>query len=244
MINGWWVTNILNAPGLGPVVLAAWVIWVIVSITLHELAHGWAAIARGDRTPIDAGHMTFNPLVHMGIPSLIVFALAGIAWGAMPVDRTRVRGRYGYALVCLAGPVMNAALAVLCILLGGVWLGLEQPLTGGTGGTGVGGAISTEMHGHLASFFSFGALLNVALGIFNMIPVFPLDGGRILAELYRPYARFVETQGGQFMNIVVMIFAFFFASSLIWTVGSRVAGTGIRHVAGLVNMVVGGSPTP
>ena len=80
---GWWVTDALS---VSPVLLISWVVWVIGSIVLHELAHGWAAISRGDRTPIERGHMTWNPLIHMGGMSLLVFAVVGIAWGMMPVN--------------------------------------------------------------------------------------------------------------------------------------------------------------
>ena len=78
-MQGWWVHKLYY--GDGPVMLAAWVFWVIFSITLHELGHGWAAIRQGDETPRETGHMTWNPLVHMGPWSLAMFALIGIAWG-------------------------------------------------------------------------------------------------------------------------------------------------------------------
>jgi Zn-dependent protease len=80
------------------------VITVVVSITIHELAHGVVAVWRGDRTPIDEGHMTLNPAVHMGPFSIIALLVAGIAWGAMPINPSRIRGRFGEALVAAAGP--------------------------------------------------------------------------------------------------------------------------------------------
>ncbi|HBS28903.1 MAG TPA: site-2 protease family protein, partial [Phycisphaerales bacterium] len=54
----WWIAALLQS---NPALLVSWVVWVIGSIVLHELAHGWAAIAQGDRTPIETGHMTWNP---------------------------------------------------------------------------------------------------------------------------------------------------------------------------------------
>ena len=85
---------VYDSGGLAAVL--GWVFWVIFSICLHELAHGWAAIWQGDRTPRETGHMTMNPMVHMGGASLIVFALVGIAWGLMPTDPSRYRwGRRG-----------------------------------------------------------------------------------------------------------------------------------------------------
>ena len=69
-----------------PQLYFAVIIVVVISICLHELAHGFAAIALGDRTPEETGHITMNPLVHMGGFSLMMLAIAGISWGAMPVD--------------------------------------------------------------------------------------------------------------------------------------------------------------
>src|SRR5262249_8984123 len=109
----WWVAEIWNQ---SPVLLVSWIVWVIGSIVLHELAHGWAALWCGDRTPIETGHMTWNPLVHMGQMSLLMFALVGIAWGQMPVDPSRFRGRYDDAKVALAGPLMNLALAITALV--------------------------------------------------------------------------------------------------------------------------------
>ena len=95
---------------------------------LHELAHGWAAIWLGDQTPVRQGRMTGNPLVHMGPWSLLMLAVAGIAWGQMPIDRTRLRGRHGEAIVAAAGPAMNVllALAALSTLAGLLTCGATQ----------------------------------------------------------------------------------------------------------------------
>ncbi|VAX40844.1 hypothetical protein MNBD_PLANCTO03-1356, partial [hydrothermal vent metagenome] len=88
MGGGWWVEVYWQQD---KVLLVSWVFWLFVSIVLHELAHGFAAIRCGDRTPIELGHMTPNPLVHMGPASLIAFALFGLAWGSMPVNPSRFR---------------------------------------------------------------------------------------------------------------------------------------------------------
>src|SRR5678815_2328722 len=83
------------------------VLALVVSICLHELAHGIVAVKHGDRTPIEQDRITLNPLVHMGVLSLVVLLIAGMAWGSMPIDRARLRGRYAEAHVALAGPLMN-----------------------------------------------------------------------------------------------------------------------------------------
>lgn len=109
-----------------PAVLVSWVFWVIVSIVLHELGHGFTAIRAGDRTPIELGHMTPNPIVHMGRSSLIAFALFGFAWGAMPVNPSKFRGPYDRLKVSGAGPAVNVGLAVVCGLACGVWVALTR----------------------------------------------------------------------------------------------------------------------
>ena len=97
------------------------VVTVIISIVLHELAHGWAAIWQGDDTPRIAGHMTPDPMVHMGGMSLLMLALVGMAFGAMPVNPRNFRSRYGDALVSAAGPAMNFLLAMVAQIILGVW---------------------------------------------------------------------------------------------------------------------------
>ncbi|HYE03552.1 MAG TPA: site-2 protease family protein, partial [Phycisphaerales bacterium] len=173
MPQSWWASDVLERGG--PVLLYSWVVLVMVSIVLHELAHGWAAIRLGDDTPIHAGHMTLNPLVHMGPVSLLVFALAGIAWGAMPVDPSRIRGRHGEALMAFAGPAMNLLLALIFAALAALLVALADrgvipPLA------------RSELAGHGWAFFSLGVMLNLALAIFNLAPVAPLDGSRVLSS--------------------------------------------------------------
>lgn len=176
----WWVSDYFERD---PALLVAWVFWIIFSITLHELGHGWAAIRYGDRTPIETGHMTWNPLVHMGKMSLLLFALVGIAWGAMPVNPSRLRGARGHAdaVVAAAGPAMNLGLAALCVVGGALWLAYG-------GGVGQPGSAARVVR----TFLRAGAFLNVALLLLNLLPVPPLDGSHILASFSREFARLMN----------------------------------------------------
>ena len=190
-----------------PRVYVAVVLALIVSICLHELAHGIVAVRRGDQTPIEQGRITLNPLVHMGPLSLVVLLIAGIAWGAMPIDRNRLRGRYAEAQVALAGPLMNLLIASATLTALGLWQ-RHDPL-----------AASPS----LGNFASNGRLLlwvfgcsNIALAMFNLIPVPPLDGSHVLANLSDAYARTmgtVSTAGG---SIVMLAVVFAFAGRLIY----------------------------
>ncbi|MFZ4575011.1 MAG: hypothetical protein ACOYN0_11475, partial [Phycisphaerales bacterium] len=91
-MNGWWISETINAFSNGKIVLTSWIVWVVVSITLHELAHGWTAMRCGDDVPLRAGHMTFNPLVHIPPMAWIMFALFGFTWGLMPIQPANFRG--------------------------------------------------------------------------------------------------------------------------------------------------------
>jgi Zn-dependent protease len=151
------------------------VITVVVSVCLHELSHGVAAIALGDNTPVESGHMTLNPVVHMGVVSIVLLFLVGIAWGAMPVNPSRLRGRYAPAVVAIAGPACNVVLAAISIGGVGLWQRYGDPFT------------MRQTTENLQNFLWIFGVVNIALAIFNMLPVPPLDGSRVLANLSRGY---------------------------------------------------------
>lgn len=209
----WWVTDVLA--NLGVPALVAWVFWVVASICLHELGHGVVAIWRGDRTPIETGHMTLNPMVHMGPASLLVFAVAGFAWGMMPVNPSRFRGRYDDALVAAAGPAVNLVLAVVCTVAGALWIaaggdwGLIQP--------------NPTLFANMQMFFLLGAMLNTALMLFNLLPVPPLDGSRIVATFVPAYRRAMESPAFQQAAIIGFLVLFFVAGGVFFDLGFEAA---------------------
>jgi Zn-dependent protease len=140
------------------------VVILIVSVCLHELGHGFAAISQGDNTPIETGHMTANPIVHMGWPSLIMLFLAGIVWGQMPVNPSRFRTpKWGDIWVSAAGPLVNLGLALTSVMILHLFANFS--------------AISPE-------FFYLAAQINFVLCIFNLLPIPPLDGFHICSEFF------------------------------------------------------------
>jgi Zn-dependent protease len=233
MMHNWWVTEVLALPR-GQMVVAAIVIWTILSITLHELAHGWAAIRCGDTTPIDSGHMTWNPMVHMGLTSFIALALAGMAWGAMPIDPTRMRGKYAYAFVAAAGPAMNFLLAAICIVLAGVLKAVLPPMQG-----------QSSTLNDLLLFFIVGGFQNVGLGLFNLLPAPPLDGSRIVSNFVPAYRNLMESEAGGFLSFIAFALAFIFGGKLAFEIGgdtvqagsnlvlSALRAAGVRPIAAL-----------
>ncbi|MBI1373894.1 MAG: site-2 protease family protein [Phycisphaera sp.] len=178
------------------------VVGVTFSIVLHELAHGWAAIWQGDRTPILTGHMTANPIVHMGPVSIILLLTCGIAWGAMPVDPTRFRSKYGDALVAAAGPAMTFLIALVALTGYGLWVRFA-------------GLPDTELMTPLAAnsqllLWHLGRL-NCVLVVLNLLPIPPLDGSRILANFSPAYAHKIRAVHDPqiFMFALIAIIAVF-----------------------------------
>ncbi|MEE2681471.1 MAG: site-2 protease family protein [Planctomycetota bacterium] len=194
----WWVHEQYNIGG--PTLVISWAFWVLFSISLHELAHGWAAIRQGDDTPRETGHMTANPIVHMGGASLIMFALIGIAWGLMPTDPSRYRsGRRGRVVVAAAGPIMNLLLAAASLVALVIFANVAST--------------DTTLGGRIVTFFYLGGMLNLVLFGLNLLPVPPLDGSQILMGLsYRCYVWFQNPAVRQYSFFVVL--ALFFISPL------------------------------
>jgi Zn-dependent protease len=206
MLTHWWVAD---AWAISPAFLISWVVWVIGSIVLHELGHGWAAIRCGDPTPIESGHMTWNPFVHMGGAALLMFAIFGFTWGLMPINPSRFRGRYHEALVAAAGPAMNLGLVAVSLLGYGAWVGIARGHWFGPTG------IPEHVFANIAIFFRVGVFMNVMGVLFNLVPVPPLDGSRILASVYPSFRRIWEGRG-QVLGLVAFAFLFFVGAGKIW----------------------------
>jgi Zn-dependent protease len=169
---------------------------VLVSLALHELAHAWTAFKLGDPTAKEQGRLTFNPLKHLDPLGTAMFAITALSssfifgWAKpVPVQpRFFRRPKEGMALVAAAGPATNFALALAA-------LAIEVH-------TGIGGRALEVTH--------WAFLVNVVLGIFNLIPIPPLDGSRIVGVLmddatYRQWAR-LDTYG---MVVVLGLFIVF-----------------------------------
>jgi Zn-dependent protease len=172
--------------------LALAVIPAILAITLHEAAHGYAALALGDDTARQAGRLSLNPLRHVDrvgtilLPGfLLLFQLLTIhrivfmfGWAKpVPVSAWKFRDpRRGMALVAVAGPAMNFFLAWLAALVLPVPTGLAD------GGLDYFEGI-VDQHPVVGLFLFYFILTNLVLGLFNLLPIPPLDGGRIAVGL-------------------------------------------------------------
>ena len=141
---------------------------MIGAIGLHEYAHALAADLQGDRMPRAMGRLTPNPIKHLDPIGSLFIVLVGFGWGKPVEFRPQALSskRFGAAIVALAGPMMNLALAFVAAL---VAIQLSD-------------ALPDFVSRFLAGFFS----LNVLLAVFNLIPLPPLDGSRLLTIFLPP----------------------------------------------------------
>jgi len=156
--------------GLSPVELLARIVTLVIAFTVHEFSHAWAADQLGDTTPRAAGRLTLNPLVHLDVLGSILLIVAGFGWAKpVPVNPYALQRRTpaGMMIVAAAGPLSNVGLALLAsvpFLLGLV-------------------SISSST---LAVFVADFIFLNLVLFFFNLIPIFPLDGEKVLTYFLPP----------------------------------------------------------
>ena len=170
---------------------------VIFSICCHEFSHAWMALKQGDSTAADAGHLTLNPFKQMGIMSLVMLAFFGIAFGMVPVNPQRMKHRYSEALVAFAGPAMNLILFFAFCLLTAV--------------THLLGAQDAAVN-----LILFGAIINMALFLLNMLPVPMLDGWAVYKNVFPKISktRFEQSEFMKGTAVIAFILVIMFAKYL------------------------------
>ncbi len=144
---------------------------LIISIVIHEWAHGFTAYKFGDNTPKEQGRLTLNPFAHLDIAGTLMLFIVGIGW-AKPViiNPQNISGRYKIALVGLAGPLSNFLMAILFTSIFYF-------------------TVFSSNGGEITNLSIFERMLfliirvNILLGIFNLIPIPPLDGANIIRNL-------------------------------------------------------------
>ncbi len=164
------------------------VVPLLMAVIFHEVAHGVVALRLGDDTAQRVGRLTLNPLPHIDpfgtvlLPALLAIAGAPVFGYArpVPVDYRNLREprRRGMVLVALAGPLTNVVLATGSALVFRVLYGYLQTIDAGAGTTSV--QLATWIVLPLAVMAKYAVLMNVVLAVFNLIPIPPLDGGRVL----------------------------------------------------------------
>ena len=209
-----------------------WAPGVIFAITLHEWAHGFVASLYGDNTPARMGRLTINPLPHidpimtllvpalMLVSSLLTVGTPFVFGGAKPVPvnpnnfrRSGKSLRMALFWVAVAGPLMNFILALLCVLLlrGAITIGWLPPL-------------------FFINMLLAAVQMNVLLGVFNLLPLPPLDGGRVMTALLPPPLDRAVASLERFGLPIVLVLAF---SGLLGQVLSPILSSILRLFVGI-----------
>ena len=204
------------------------VLSLVVAITVHEFSHALVATGLGDDTARRQGRLSLNPMRHLDPSGTVMMLVAGFGWGKpVPVDpRSLAHGHTGTALVAAAGPLSNLVIAFLLSvpikmgLLGSTRPALDRVAHVMTGGLRDGAA---DIVG-LVIFF------NLLLAVFNLIPLSPLDGSRVLTRLVpskyaATYARI--QQHGPAILVVLIMFDFIAGIGIIW----RIIGPIVRGLS-------------
>ncbi len=159
----------------------------IISITVHEFSHGYASYLMGDDTPKVYRRLTLNPLKHLDVIGAICLALFHFGWAKpVPINPANYKNKKaGVIIVSLAGPLSNLILAFIATV---IWI------------------VFAENYYLLFAMQTL-VLLNLGLAVFNLIPIPPLDGSRILSVFLSPGARYKYNSIEKY-GVIIMFFIF------------------------------------
>lgn len=204
---------ILDLFSAHPLYALLWVAAVVLALTVHEFSHGLAARLQGDPTAEEEGRLTLNPLAHIDWLGFVLLLVAGFGWAKpTPFNPYNLKyKRFGPALVALAGPLSNI---LFTLLVGVAFVVVHQ-----TAGFGA--------DNFMMVFFVLIMYINLLLAVFNVIPIPPLDGSKVLYTLIghrRPDVVMMLERYGTWFLLLLIIFGggvlgriFFFFFTLMHT---------------------------
>lgn len=174
----------------------------ILAVVLHELSHGLVSHLLGDPTPKEMGRLTINPTKHLDLMGIVCLILFGFGW-AKPVMVNPMyykKPKLGMTLVALAGPVMNFLLVILSFIF--MWLSLKIMIW-----TNSPESVILDI---VYTFFNYFAIINLGLGLFNLIPIPPLDGSKVVGFLlpenaYREYMSYQRYGSFFMMGLLILL---------------------------------------
>ena len=197
------ILNGFDFSGLRDILLR--VIPALLCITLHELAHGFTAYALGDDTAKAAGRLTLNPIRHLDPMGLLMMVIFGFGYAKpVPVDMRKFQNpKRGMAITALAGPLCNVLISLVFYFLYGL---LILPLSGSSAG-----ALALEM-------LETTVVLSLAMAIFNILPIPPLDGSKVLFSLLSDegYWKLMRYERYGFLILAALLFTNVIDGPLSW----------------------------
>ncbi len=183
-----------------PALFLVMIFAIIIALSFHEFAHAFAAHIQGDNTAERLGRLTINPLAHIDWVGLLLLVVVGFGWGKpVPFNPHNLKNKkYGPLIVSLAGPASNLLLALVATVI-------YRVLSSFT---------AMPSSNALMVFMMLSVIFNIALMLFNLLPIPPLDGSRVLTTILDgpKYANFryrLETQGIWILLGVIMLDAVF-----------------------------------
>jgi Zn-dependent protease len=183
---------------------------LLVTLTIHEFSHGYVAYLLGDDTAKRAGRLTLNPISHIDPLGLIMLFIARFGWAKpVPINPYNFRDyKRDTALTAAAGPAANFVMAILLSIIFNL-IKKANPELMYTGGN------------ILTSILLYSIMINLALGLFNLLPIPPMDGSKILGGFLsdEAYAKFTarERQGAQILMLILVV-SYVFRLNLIGSI--------------------------
>lgn len=198
----------------------------LIALTGHEFAHGWVSSKLGDPTPERDGRLTLNPLAHLDVVGTILMILTGFGWAKpVMVDPRYYKDRKkGMALTAIAGPLANLIMAFIAMLIYAVlyYAVLKTGITAGMLVT------------FLSQFMIALAVRNLCFMIFNIIPIPPLDGSKVLGMFLPDRTYYTMLQYERYCMLLIMVLSLSGAFNKIIGTGVSAVMSGILRLFGMM----------
>ena len=228
------ILTIMNLGSFNIVITLLTLPGVVLAMSFHEFAHAFVAFKLGDPTPKNQGRVTLDPLKHLDPVGTFLLIFAHLGWGRPveinPNNFSRVSKGKGEVLVALAGPLMNFILAFILMIIfyAIVLFGGIDVITNLT---------SLNVASVVLTIIYYAIIVNIGLGVFNLIPIPPLDGSKIFLKLL-PYK--VQRWIDEHMQIIQICFMILFVTNLLAYITTPVIEfvmTGLEFVVSKIFML-------